>query len=73
MVSGGTFLEHRVLTVLPISEQMEQYFAMVSETMEGYGDFEAEALAFKVRFFRLLAKKDPRAYKAFHSARTTEP
>jgi hypothetical protein len=31
------------------SQQMEQYFAMISETMEGYGDFEVEALAFKVR------------------------
>ncbi|KAF9781291.1 hypothetical protein BJ322DRAFT_1010829 [Thelephora terrestris] len=30
-----------------LCQQMEQYFAMISETMEGYGDFEVEALAFK--------------------------
>lgn len=34
------------------SQQMEQYFATISETMEGYGDFEVEALAFKVRIYR---------------------
>jgi len=30
------------------SQQMEQYFATIGETMEGYGEFEAESLGFKV-------------------------
>lgn len=30
-----------------LCHQMEQYFATISETMEGYGDFEVEAFAFK--------------------------
>jgi len=32
---------------------MEQYFATIGETMEGYGEFEVEALGFKVRIFQL--------------------
>jgi hypothetical protein len=28
---------------------MEQYFTTISETMEGYGEFETEAWAFKVQ------------------------
>ena len=45
-------MEHGVLTVFRFSQQMEQYFATICETMEGYGDFEAEALAFKVSICR---------------------
>ena len=41
--------DNSVLMSFRFSQQMEQYFATISETMEGYGEFEAEALAFKVR------------------------
>ena len=57
---------------LSFSQQMEQYFAMVCETMEGYGDFEAEALAFKVCICQ-PPTKGPRAHEAFPLARTAEP
>ena len=54
------------------SRRMEQYFAMVCETMEGYGGFEAEALAFKVCVCQ-PPTKGPRAYEAFPQALTAEP
>jgi hypothetical protein len=44
---------------------MEQYFATISETMDGYGDFEVEALAFKVRTCKPLGKNGPRTHKVF--------
>ena len=53
------------LMVFRSSQQMEQYFAAISETMEGYGDFEVEALAFKVCFDHCLAENEPRAHGIF--------
>jgi hypothetical protein len=50
---------------------MEQYFATIGETMEGYGEFEAEALAFKVYILQ-FAQPDARAHKLFPLARATE-
>ena len=44
---------------------MEQYFATVSQTMEGYGDFEAEAFAFKVSTYQPLIEKGTWAHKVF--------
>lgn len=58
-------MENRVLTAFRFSQQMEQYFATVSETMEGYGDFEVEALAFKVRVYQNLIENVPRAQGHF--------
>ena len=39
--------------VFRFSQQMEQFFATIGETMEGYGEFEVEALGFKVRISQL--------------------
>ena len=52
MVSEKVPPSHRVLTIFRFSQQMEQYFANIGETMEGYGEFEAEGLAFKVCIFQ---------------------
>lgn len=51
---------------------MEQYFATVSQTMEGYGDFEAEALAFKVCVSQPLTENGPRAHEIISQARTPQ-
>lgn len=56
MVSGKFLPIHRVLTVFRFSQQMEQYFATIGETMEGYGEFEVEALGFKVCIIRLRSR-----------------
>lgn len=50
MVSEKFAKSHLVLTAFRFSQQMEQYFATIGETVEGYGEFEVEALAFKVCF-----------------------
>ena len=47
---------------------MEQYFATISETMEGYGEFEAEALALKVRVYQPLTENGRRAHGVFFSS-----
>ena len=64
-------MEHGVLTVFRFSQQMEQYFATICETMEGYGDFEAEALAFKVSIYQTRLDSS-RAYKVSSAAREAE-
>jgi len=56
MVSEKLTSSPRVLTVFRFSQQMEQYFANIGETMEGYGEFEAEALAFKVCIFQSVRR-----------------
>ena len=52
---------------------MEQYFAIIGETMEGYGEFEAEALGFKVRASNLVHQTYSTCSHILVLARTTEP
>lgn len=52
---------------------MEQYFAIIGETMEGYGEFEVEALGFKVCISHPTHRTHSTCSYIIVLARTTEP
>lgn len=51
---------------------MEQYFAIIGETMEGYGEFEVEALGFKVYIPHLAHRTHSTCSHPIVLARTIE-